>query len=235
MNQAAVVVKNLNKSFGEDHSRLHVLKDINISFDYGKVSMLVGPSGCGKTTLISIIGAILSADNGDVDVLNKQIHLMNPDEKTEFRKLNIGYIFQQFNLISTLTVEENVAIPLLANNVAFTKALRKAREYLDIMGIADKSKIRPNTLSGGEQQRVAIARSLVHDPKLIICDEPTASLDGQTGQKVVELIKNTASTPEKAVIIVTHDNRIFKYGDVMMNMEDGRIMSVQKVDPEAYK
>lgn len=235
MTKTAVKLKNINKSFGENHSKLHVLKDISLSIEYGKVSMLIGPSGCGKTTLISIIGAILSADNGDVEVLNNSIHLMNADEKTEFRKQNIGYIFQQFNLINTLTVDENVAIPLLANNVPFDKAIIKAREYLDIMGIADKAKSQPNSLSGGEQQRVAIARSLVHNPKLIICDEPTAALDSQTGQKVVELIKNTASTPEKAVIIVTHDSRIFKYGDVMIKMEDGKIIDVKDINPEAYK
>ena len=223
MNKAAVVIKNLNKSFGEDQARIHVLKDVNVSFDYGKVSMLVGPSGCGKTTLISIIGAILSADSGNVSVLNENITSMNVDEKTEFRKKNIGYIFQQFNLINTLTVAENVAIPLLANNVAFNKAVQKAKEYLEIMGISDKANVYPSKLSGGEQQRVAIARSLVHDPKLVICDEPTASLDSATGQKTVELIKNVAASPEKAVIIVTHDNRIFKYADEMINMEDGKV------------
>ena len=186
--------------------------------------MLVGQSGCGKTTLISIIGAILSPDNGTVEVLNEPITSMTIDEKTEFRKKNIGYIFQQFNLINTLTTVENVAIPLLANDINFNTAIQKSKEYIEMMGLGDKANIYPSKLSGGEQQRIAIARSLVHNPRLIICDEPTASLDGSTGQKIVELIKNIASSPEKAVIIVTHDNRIFKYADEIINMEDGRII-----------
>lgn len=225
----AIKLKGINKSFGEKNDRIHVLHDISLDVNYGEMTLFVGPSGCGKTTLISIIGAILEPDTGEVFALNHTIHKMNSDEKTEFRKNNIGFIFQQFNLISTLSVQENVAIPLLINNESHDVALKKANEMLEIMEIGNKAKELPNKLSGGEQQRVAISRALVKDPNLIICDEPTASLDGHTGRKIVELLKKTTTSSDKAVIIVTHDNRIFEYGDTMIKMEDGRINSIDKI------
>lgn len=229
MLNSAVKLSGINKSFGEKDDRIHVLHDISLDVKYGEMTLFVGPSGCGKTTLISIIGAILEPDTGEVLTLNHHIDKMTSDEKTEFRKKNVGFIFQQFNLISTLTVEENVAIPLLINNESHDFAIRKAREMLEVMEIGSKAKELPNKLSGGEQQRVAISRALVKEPNLIICDEPTASLDGHTGRKIVELLKKTTTSPDKAVIIVTHDNRIFEYGDTMIKMEDGRINSIENV------
>ena len=225
----AIKLKGINKSFGEKEDKIHVLHDITLDVNYGEMTLFVGPSGCGKTTLISIIGAILEPDTGEVFTLNQPIHKMASDEKTEFRKNNVGFIFQQFNLISTLSVQENVAIPLLINNEPYDLALKKAKEMLEIMEIGSKAKELPNKLSGGEQQRVAISRALVKDPNLIICDEPTASLDGHTGRKIVELLKKTTASPNKAVIIVTHDNRIFEYGDTMVKMEDGRINSIENL------
>jgi putative ABC transport system ATP-binding protein len=227
--ETAIKLKGINKSFGEKEERIHVLHDISLDVNYGEMTLFVGPSGCGKTTLISIIGAILEPDTGEVFTLNNPIHKMTSDEKTEFRKNNVGFIFQQFNLISTLSVQENVAIPLFINNAPYDFAMQKAKEMLEIMEIGNKAKELPNKLSGGEQQRVAISRALVKDPNLIICDEPTASLDGHTGRKIVELLKKTTTSPDKAVIIVTHDNRIFEYGDKMVKMEDGRINSIDKI------
>lgn len=229
MTDFAIQLRGINKSFGEKEERIHVLHDISLDINYGELTLFVGPSGCGKTTLISIIGAILEPDSGEVTTLGYPIHKMASDEKTEFRKNNVGFIFQQFNLISTLTVQENVAIPLLINNEPHDLAIKKAREILEIMEIGSRANELPNKLSGGEQQRVAISRALVKDPKLIICDEPTASLDGHTGRKIVELLKKTTASSDKAVIVVTHDNRIFEYGDKMVNMEDGRINSIEKI------
>ena len=229
MTNSAIQLKGINKSFGEKDDRIHVLHDISLDVKYGEMTLFVGPSGCGKTTLISIIGAILEPDAGEVLTLGHQINKMTSDEKTEFRKNNVGFIFQQFNLISTLTVQENVAIPLLINNEPYDFAIKKAKEILEVMEIGSKAKELPNKLSGGEQQRVAISRALVKDPNLIICDEPTASLDGHTGRMIVELLKKTTSAPDKAVIIVTHDNRIFEYGDTMIKMEDGRIDSIENM------
>jgi len=229
MSDCAIRLKGINKSFGEKEDRIHVLHDVTLDVNYGEMTLFVGPSGCGKTTLISIIGAILEPDSGEVYTLGHPIHTMTSDEKTEFRKNNVGFIFQQFNLISTLTVQENVAIPLLINNEPYDLAIKKAQEILETMEIRDKAKELPNKLSGGEQQRVAISRALIKDPNLIICDEPTASLDGATGRKIVELLKKTTASTNKAVIIVTHDNRIFEYGDKMVNMEDGKINLVEDV------
>ena len=229
MTNYAVRLNGINKSFGEKSERIHVLHDISLDINYGEMTLFVGPSGCGKTTLISIIGAILEPDTGEVITLNHHINPMNSDEKTEFRKNNVGFIFQQFNLISTLTVQENVAIPLLINNEPYDFAIARAKEMLEIMEISSKAKELPNKLSGGEQQRVAISRALVKNPNLIICDEPTASLDGHTGRKIVELLKKTTAATDKALIVVTHDNRIFEYGDTMIKMEDGRINSVENI------
>lgn len=234
MTNFAIELKGINKSFGENDDKIHILHDISLNIKSGETTLLVGPSGCGKTTLISIIGAILEPDTGEVVTLGHQIHKMDSDKKTEFRKNNIGFIFQQFNLITTLTVEENVAIPLLINNEPYDFAIKKAKEILEVMEIGNKGKELPNKLSGGEQQRVAISRALVKDPNLIICDEPTASLDGHTGRKIVELLKKTATAPDKAVIIVTHDNRIFEYGDTMVKMEDGRITSIENITPNSW-
>lgn len=229
MTDFAIQLRGINKSFGEKEERIHVLHDVSLDVNYGELTLFVGPSGCGKTTLISIIGAILEPDNGEVITLGCPIHQMASDEKTEFRKNNVGFIFQQFNLISTLNVQENVAIPLLINNEPHDLAIKKAREILEIMEIGSRANELPNKLSGGEQQRVAISRALVKDPRLIICDEPTASLDGHTGRKIVELLKKTTASSDRAVIVVTHDNRIFEYGDKMVNMEDGRINSIENI------
>lgn len=229
MTKAAIKLKKINKSFGPKGEENHVLHDIDLDINYGEMTLLVGPSGCGKTTLISIIGGILDADSGEVIVFDNLINKMSSDEKTEFRKARAGFIFQQFNLISTLNVLENVAIPLLINQEPHEIALKKAQEILEVMEIGSKAKELPNKLSGGEQQRVAISRALIKNPDLIICDEPTASLDGHTGRKIVELLKKTTASPDKAVIIVTHDNRIFEYGDRMIQMEDGKINSIKNM------
>ncbi len=149
---------------------------------------------------------------------------------TRFRAKNIGFIFQQFNLIPTLSVAENVGVPLLIQGVSSGKAMKRSREILDLVGLGDRWKERPNKLSGGQQQRIAIARSLVHEPPLVICDEPTAALDAKNGEIVLDLFRQVARSPERAVIIVTHDNRIFSYADRIAHMDDGEIVEVHEQD-----
>src|ERR1041384_3129701 len=223
----AVKTSTVCKGFGEGEARTEVLKDVNFEARMGELLMLVGPSGCGKTTLLSVIAGTLSTDRGEVTVFDSPLHRMDKQTVTQFRAANIGFIFQQYNLIPTLNCIENVSVPLRIRGAKAAVAEKKAAEMLEVVGLGKRMHHRPNMLSGGQQQRVAIARALVHEPRLIICDEPTAALDSENGQKVMEILKNVAAKPDRCVIIVTHDNRIFKYVDRMTNMEDGRISQTQ--------
>jgi putative ABC transport system ATP-binding protein len=223
MKNIAVKTSGVNKGFGQGESRTEVLKEVNFEARMGELLMLVGPSGCGKTTLLSVIAGTLATDRGEVEVFDSPLHRMDKKAVTQFRAANIGFIFQQYNLIPTLNCIENVSVPLRIQGARAAVAEKKAAEMLETVGLGKRMHHRPNMLSGGQQQRVAIARALVHDPKLIICDEPTAALDSENGMKVMEILKNVAAKPDRCVIIVTHDNRIFKYADRMTHMEDGRI------------
>ncbi|MES2507806.1 MAG: ABC transporter ATP-binding protein [Verrucomicrobiota bacterium] len=228
----AARVRGLNKSFGDGASRLHVLKDVDMEVRQGDITMLIGPSGCGKTTLISILAGTLKPDAAtqELNVLGQDLQKMGSGAITRFRAQNIGFIFQAFNLIPTLSLAENVSVPLLIRGVRSGVAEKRAREVLALVGLGDRAKSRPNQLSGGQQQRVAIARALVHEPRLIICDEPTAALDAKNGQLVMELFENVARSPERAVLIVTHDNRIFPHANRIASMDDGRIVEVHDID-----
>jgi putative ABC transport system ATP-binding protein len=223
-----VDVRGVEKHFGEGANRIHVLKQVNLQAYAGEILMLVGPSGCGKTTLLSAIAGTLRVENGSIEVFNQQLHRMSGGALTKFRAKNIGFIFQQFNLIPTLSVAENVGIPLLIQGVGNREAMKRSRAVLDAVGLGKRWNERPNKLSGGQQQRVAIARALVHEPPLVICDEPTAALDSQNGEIVLELFRNVARSANRAVIIVTHDNRIFSYADRIARMDDGEIVEEKK-------
>ena len=223
MNDIAVKTTAVCKGFGSGETRTEVLKEVNFEARMGELLMLVGPSGCGKTTLLSVIAGTLGVDRGNVEVFNSPLHSMDKRGVTQFRAANIGFIFQQYNLIPTLNCIENVSVPLRIQGHTAVVAEKKAAEVLETVGLGKRMHHRPNMLSGGQQQRVAIARALVHEPKLIICDEPTAALDSENGAKVMELLRGVAARPGRCVIIVTHDNRIFKYADRMTHMEDGRI------------
>lgn len=227
----AVSLHQVNKSFGTGALRTQVLFDIDLSLPPGELALVVGPSGCGKTTLISIIVGILLSDSGRVDVFGHALDRMSDAEKTAFRKNHIGFIFQQFNLVPTLTARENVAVPLLIQGMSRKRAFEKADEVLNIVDMGDRLTYLPRDLSGGQQQRVAIARALAVEPKLIVCDEPTASLDAQTGKKVMDMLKSIATRPDRLVIVVTHDNRIFDYGDRLVEMNDGRIVATRILSP----
>lgn len=187
------------------------------------MNFLVGPSGCGKTTLISVIGGILSCEEGELDVLGHDLRTLRNGKLAEFRLNYLGFIFQQFNLLPALNAEENASLPLVAQGVSNKRAERLARELLERLGLKGQTKKMPSQLSGGQQQRVAIARALVHEPKLLICDEPTASLDAASGHTVMELLRDVALEGDRSVIVVTHDNRIFDFADRISRMADGTI------------
>lgn len=218
------------KSFGDGGSKLTVLKGIDFDARDGEIMMLVGPSGCGKTTLLSILAGTLRCEQGSIEVFGQRLDKMSSGTVTKFRAQNIGFIFQSFNLIPTLNCAENVSVPLLIQGMSSRKAEDRAREVLTKVGLGERWKHRPNQLSGGQQQRVAIARALVHEPRLIICDEPTAALDAKNGSLVMDLFEKVARVPGRCVIIVTHDNRIFSHADRIAQMDDGLIVEVHDVD-----
>jgi putative ABC transport system ATP-binding protein len=219
----AAKIDTITKDFEVGDTMIRVLHDVCAEIKMGELTMLVGPSGCGKTTLISIISGILSETSGSIHLLGQKLTSMKDKQKVLFRREHIGFIFQQYNLLPALTAAENAAMPLLAAGVSEKIATDKAREILEKIGMAGQSEKLPRQLSGGQQQRVAIARALVHNPQLIICDEPTAALDAKTGKAVMEILRNIANDSNRAVLIVTHDNRIYHFADRILDMSDGRI------------
>lgn len=224
----AVECKGVIKDFGTGSVRQRVLHGIDWQVPIGATTFLVGPSGCGKTTLISIIAGLLSATEGYVRILDQEITKMRRSRVVRFRADHLGFIFQQFNLLPSLTAVENAAVSLVVQGVTLATAKRQASVLLDRLGMESNKLKYPNQLSGGQQQRVAIARALVHNPKIVISDEPTASLDAETGHEVMELLGQVASGSDRAVIVVTHDNRIFPFADFIATMSDGRIESFRK-------
>ena len=222
----AVCVRGVTKTFGVGDSRTVALKGVDFETREGELHLVVGPSGCGKTTLLSVVAGTLDWDAGEIEVLGTRLNGMRKGAVTAFRGKHIGFIFQQFNLIPTLTCIENVSVPLLLNGVSRQKAEATAAELLSRVGLGDKGKKRPTELSGGQQQRVAIARALSHEPRLIICDEPTSALDRDTGHHIMDLLSTAARAPGRCVIIVTHDPRTYGYADRITEMEDGRVRQV---------
>lgn len=225
-NAKAIVVKKICKSFGKGEAKIDVLHHIDWQIDPGKITFLVGPSGCGKTTLISIIAGILTSTSGSVSLFGDEIAKMKNGALTRFRRDHIGFIFQQFNLLPALTAAENVSVPLVIQGVRRGKALKRARELLAKVGLEKHMNALPKQLSGGQQQRIAVARALIHDPTLLVCDEPTASLDHESGEQIMQLLTNNAKQKDRCVIVVTHDSRIFHYADVMTYIDDGRISKI---------
>ncbi len=224
-----VIVKceHIKKIYGKGKATVYALQDINLKIYENEIFMIVGPSGSGKTTLISIISTLLSPTSGECVVLGEDILKMDDFKKDEFRLKNIGFVFQAFNLLPSLSAQENVAVPLLIRGISRKTALKRARSILKEVYM-ERFYALPSELSGGEKQRIAIARALINEPKLIICDEPTSNLDSKTGKKVMEILKKLAKREKSSVIVVTHDNRIFEYADKIAHLEDGKIKRIKE-------
>src|SRR5216684_1717530 len=222
----SVNCRGVTKTYGTGDTRVMALRGIDLDVRRGELLMLVGPSGCGKTTLISIIAAILEQDSGDCYVLGHDLKGMVQKEKTRFRGASIGFVFQLFNLLPALNAVENVAIPLLISGIPRGNAEARAKQALEAVNLGARLDALPGKLSGGQQQRVAIARALVHEPKLIVCDEPTSNLDHETGRSVMNILQGVAKSPDRALIVVTHDPRIFEFADRIAHMDDGKIIDV---------
>jgi putative ABC transport system ATP-binding protein len=224
----AVKANELVRWFGEGEARTYAVREVSFEAYFGEMLYIEGPSGSGKTTLLSIISGILRPNSGTVMVENKEIWSLTSDQLADFRLNTVGFVFQDYHLFPRLTTVENVAIPLILKKLDWNESMNTAMQYLEIVGLKERAHLTPVKLSGGEQQRVAIARAIASHPDILIFDEPTASLDGDTGRRIVDFVKKNILNENRSILIVTHDSRIFEYADRIMKMEDGKITGVSK-------
>jgi len=224
----AIQAAGLNKWFGEGEARTHAIKDVSFDACFGEIVYVVGPSGSGKTTMLSIISGILRPNSGSVKIEGTDIWSLGADALAEFRLHKIGFVFQDYHLFPRLTTAENVAIPLILQKKGWEEALAEAAKDLEIVGLKGRAGLPPVKLSGGEQQRVAIARAIVSRPEILILDEPTASLDGDTGRNIVKFVREHILSQDRCIVIVTHDSRIYEFADRIVRMEDGRLTGIDR-------
>jgi len=222
----AVRANELVKWFGEGDTKTFAIRGVSFEANFGEMLYIEGPSGSGKTTLLSMISGILRPNSGTVAVHDRDIWNLSADQLAAFRLNTIGFVFQDYHLFPRLTTAENVAIPLILKRQDWTASLKLAQRYLEIVGLGDRASLPPVKLSGGEQQRVAIARAIVSAPDILIFDEPTASLDGDTGKRIVEFVKGEILNEKRCILVVTHDSRILPYADRIIRMEDGKITGI---------
>jgi putative ABC transport system ATP-binding protein len=231
---SAICARGITRDFEAGQTTIRVLHGIDADIKSGELTYVVGESGSGKTTLISIMCGILWPTEGEVKVFGTDIYALSDTELVNFRLKNIGFIFQQYNLIPSIDAAANAAVPLIAKGMGVAPAREKAKALLAKLNIGDQAEKLPNQLSGGQQQRVAIARALVHEPRLVVCDEPTAALDARSGRRVMDLLRDVAVAEDRACIIVTHDNRIFDLADRILVLEDGRVTHDGKDMPDGH-
>ena len=230
MSTVAISAKGLTKGFGQGETYTKAVNGVSFEAFQGEILFIVGPSGSGKTTMLSMVSGILRPDAGSVEIGGTDIWRLPADQLAEYRLNRIGFVFQDFHLFPRLTTAENVAIPLIIRRTPWNEALARAREYLGVVGLSARADIPPVKLSGGEQQRVAIARALVGQPDILILDEPTASLDGDTGRNIVSFVRREVLTPQRCILIITHDARIYEFADRILTMEDGRVTHIDRGD-----
>ncbi len=228
MPQVAIQAKGLEKWFGEGEAKTAALKDVELETHFGEMVYIVGPSGSGKTTLLSVLSGILKPNAGNVLVEGIDIWKLGTDELADFRLSKIGFVFQDFHLFPRLTTAENVAIPLILKKKDWDESVHDAISYLEIVGLKGRADLPPVKLSGGEQQRVAIARAMVSKPDILIMDEPTASLDGDTGNAILKFVHEKILNANRCIVVVTHDNRIYEFATRILRMEDGRLTGIEK-------
>jgi len=219
----AIKATGLIKWFGEGEARTTAVKNVDLETCFGEMVYIVGPSGSGKTTLLSVLSGILRPNEGTVAVEGTDIWKLSNDKLADFRLNRIGFVFQDYHLFPRLTTAENVAVPLILRRRPWKEALKEAKKYLEVVGLGKRADLPPVKLSGGEQQRVAIARAIVGQPDILILDEPTASLDGDTGFAIVSFVKKEFLSEKRCILIVTHDSRIEELATRILHMEDGRL------------
>ena len=219
----AIVVKDLNKIFSIGSREIHAIRGLNLTIDEGEMIALIGPSGSGKTTLLNIIGGLDKASAGSVNVLGMEITSYEPEDLVEYRRKTVGHIFQTLNLIPTLTAAENVELPMVAHGASRDEKAERVKELIDVVGLSDRMDHKPLELSGGEQQRVAIAAALANDPSIILADEPTGELDTATAKIIVDYLSEVNKKLGKTILMVTHDANAARAADRILNIQDGVI------------
>ncbi|MGA7740469.1 MAG: ABC transporter ATP-binding protein [Polyangia bacterium] len=224
----AIEARDLSKWFGEGQARTTAVQNVAFDARFQEMLFIVGPSGSGKTTLLSMISGILRPNQGAVKIKEQDIWGLPADKLADMRLNTVGFVFQDYHLFPKLTTVENVAVPLILKRRQWDQAIKEALQALERVGLTPRANLPPQKLSGGEQQRVAIARAIVSKPEILVFDEPTASLDGDTGRKIVEFVKREILNAQRCILIVTHDDRIFEFADRMIRMEDGRIVNIEK-------
>jgi len=231
MPKTAIQATGLVKWFGESEAKTVALRDVSLEAQFGEMVYIVGPSGSGKTTLLSVLTGILKPNAGKVLLEGVDIWGLNPDQLADFRLAKIGFVFQDYHLFPRLTTAENVAIPLVLRDKDWGESIQEAEKYLDIVGLKSRAELYPVKLSGGEQQRVAIARAIVDQPDILIMDEPTASLDGDTGVAILSFVRKNVLNQDRCIVVVTHDDRIFQFATRILQMEDGKLKGSEKSGP----
>jgi len=228
MGSVAIRGNDLNKWFGEGEAKTMALREVNLQAEFGEMVYIVGPSGSGKTTLLSVLSGILRPNSGSVSVEGVDIWGLSNDELADFRLNKIGFVFQDFHLFPRLNTAENVAIPLILRKRDWNASIAEAIKYLEIVGLEGRADLFPMKLSGGEQQRVAIARAMVGQPDILIMDEPTASLDGDTGHAILKFVHGSILNEKRCIVVVTHDSRIYEFASRILKMEDGRLAGTER-------
>lgn len=231
MTTIALEGRGIGKVFGKGALAVRALYPTDFAVREGEVLVVMGPSGSGKTTLLSILGLVLSPTEGEVFIDGRPVSTGTADALAQIRRDRVGFVFQQFNLLAGLTALENVGVPLLLRGAGRAERLERARRALELVAVQDKSAVKARLLSGGQQQRVAIARALVADASILLCDEPTASLDGETGRGVLDTLRRLAREENRAVVIVTHDDRVLRVADRLVHVEDGRAREEPRTTP----
>ncbi len=235
MTGPVIEARNVSKIFGRGPTRVEALKNVDLTLDGGELTVLIGPSGSGKTTLLSVLGCMLAASSGTVRICGAHATGARAEELARIRRQHIGFVFQSYHLFSTLTVAENVRLALDVRGEHGPHAIRKAEEMLASVGLSEKMRSFPRQLSGGEQQRVAIARAVVTEPSVVLADEPTAALDTINGQTTMRILSGIAKERGRAVLVVTHDARLFEFADRILHIEDGRVTHEEPGDRAARK
>jgi putative ABC transport system ATP-binding protein len=219
-----LAVENINLTYGTGRAAVRALDDVSLKFQAGQLVLVMGPSGSGKTTLLSILGCLLKPDSGRVLMMGQNVTNLKEDERGKLRQKNIGYIFQAFRLFRSLSALDNVLLAMEISGRKGHEAKEVALQALEEVGLADRAHLKPKELSGGEKQRVAIARALINEAPIILADEPTASLDGKSGNQIAEMMLDIAETQKRLVVVVSHDPRIVAFGHRIVKMQDGQLL-----------
>ncbi len=228
MAQTAIQAVGLSKWFGEEAQRTWAVREVSFDAAFAEMLYIVGPSGSGKTTLLSMLSGILRPNQGRVEVEGTDVWSLDDNRLADFRLNTVGFVFQDYHLFPRLSSVENVAIPLILRRREWHESMLEAEHYLEIVGLKERALLTPTKLSGGEQQRVAIARAIAGRPDVLIFDEPTASLDGETGRNIIQLVRRELLNDKRCILIVTHDDRIYDFADRILKMEDGRVVAITR-------